>query len=171
MDGSVTNLPVLVLNQNYEPLNVCRVRRAMVLLIRGKAEVIENGRGTMRSVEGVFEIPSVIRVIYFIKRPLLQRQMTKIEVFSRDRYTCQYCGKVVKELTIDHVIPKRAGGQHCWDNVVTACIPCNRKKAGRNPREAGMPLLKEPRPPSKKNYYIPFNYLRSHIEWNKYVPQ
>lgn len=171
MNGSVINLPVLVLNQNYEPLNVCRVRRAMVLLIRGKAEVIENGRGTMRSMEGIFDIPSVIRVVYFIKRPLLQRKMTKLEVFSRDKYICQYCGKLIKEPTIDHVIPKRAGGLHCWDNVVTACIPCNRKKAGRTPKEAGMPLLREPHQPSKKNYHIPFNYLHSHIEWNKYLHQ
>ena len=171
MEESVINLPVLVLNQNYEPLNVCRVRRAMVLLIRGKAEVIENGRGTMRSVEGIFDIPSVIRVVYFIKRPLLQRKMTKIEVFNRDKYVCQYCGITVKDLTIDHVVPKRSGGQHCWENVVTACIPCNRRKAGRTPGEAGMPLLKEPRAPAKRNYHIPFYYMRSHIEWNKYLHQ
>jgi 5-methylcytosine-specific restriction endonuclease McrA len=143
----------------------------MVLLLRGKAEVIENGRGMMRSIEGAFDIPSVIRVVYFIKRPLLQRKMTKVEVFSRDKYICQYCGTVVKDLTIDHVIPKRSGGLHCWENVVTACIPCNRRKAGRTPGEAGMPLLKEPRAPFKKNYYIPFYYLHTHVEWNKYFRQ
>ena len=125
----------------------------------------------MRSIEGIYDIPSVIRVVYFIRRPLLRRKMTKLEVFSRDKYACQYCGNTVKELTIDHVVPKRAGGAHCWENVVTACIPCNRKKAGRTPSEAGMPLLKEPRPPMKKNYHIPFYYLRSHIEWNKYFHQ
>lgn len=167
----MVNSPVLVLNQNYEPLNVCRVRRAMLLVLCGKAEVIENGRGSIHSINEIFEIPSVIRLVYFILRPRQQRKMTKIEIFSRDKFTCQYCGKNCKELTLDHVIPRRRGGQHVWENVVSACIPCNRKKAGHTPAEAKMPLLKQPQPPRNRGYYIPYHDLRLHNEWQKYIPQ
>ncbi len=163
--------PVLVLNQNYEPLNICQVRRAIVLLFRGKAEVLENGRGSLRSVNGIFDVPSVIRLVYFIKRPHRQRKMTKVEIFSRDRHICQYCGLQSKDLTIDHVIPRRRGGEHTWDNVVSACIPCNRRKAGHTPIEAGMPLLHQPRQPRNNGFYVPYHYLRLHGEWQKYVPQ
>src|SRR4030042_1609940 len=82
----MVNSPVLVLNQNYEPLNICRVRRAIILLFRGKAEVLENGRGNLHSIDGVFDIPSVIRLGYFIKRPRQQRKLTKLEVFNRDHH-------------------------------------------------------------------------------------
>lgn len=167
----MVNSPVLVLNQNYEPLNICRVRRAIILLFRGKAEVLENGRGSLHSMEGVFDIPSVIRLGYFIKRPRQQRKLTKLEVFNRDQCVCQYCGREEKELTLDHVTPRRRGGQHSWENIVSACIPCNRRKAGRTPAEAGMPLLRQPRAPRSDGFYVPFQYLRIHTEWQKYVPQ
>lgn len=164
-------LPILVLNQNYEPLNVCQVRRAMVLLFRGKAEVLENGRGSLHSVNDVFDIPSVIRLVYFVKRPNHQRKMTKMEIFNRDKYICQYCGYQSRELTLDHVVPRRRGGEHSWENVVSACIPCNRKKAGRTPTEAGMPLLHQPKPPRIDGFHVPYNYICLHTEWQKYLPQ
>jgi len=167
----VVNSPVLVLNQNYQPLNICRVRRAVVLLICNKAEVLENGRGTLHSVEAVFDVPSVIRLVYFIRRPRQQRKLTKLEVFNRDRYICQYCGRETKEVTVDHVIPRRRGGEHSWENVVSACVPCNRHKAGRTPIEARMPLLRRARPPGNDGFYVPYHYLHMHIEWQKYLPQ
>lgn len=166
----MVNAPVLVLNQNYEPLNVCKVRRALNLLFRGKAEVLENGRGSLHSVGGEFDIPSVIRLVYLIRHHPRPRRLTKLEVFSRDGHTCQYCGRGGKELTLDHVIPRRRGGEHSWENVVTACIPCNRRKAGRTPLEAGMPLLREPKPPRHNGFYVPYHYLRAHSEWRKYLP-
>jgi 5-methylcytosine-specific restriction endonuclease McrA len=167
----MVQLPVLVLNQNYEPLNVCQVRRAVNLLFRQKAEVIENGRGALHSISGDYEIPSVIRLHYFIKRPHRQRRMTKLEVFNRDKFTCQYCGWQGRELTIDHVVPRTSGGKHIWENVVSACVPCNRKKAGRTPDEAGMPLMQKPRQPKNDGFYVPFTYLRSNLEWKKYLRQ
>ena len=124
------NLPVLVLNQTYEPLNICRVRRAIVLLYRGKAEMLENGSGFIQSVSYTFPVPSVIRLAYWIKRPRPQPKLTRLEIFHRDRYTCQYCGKETRQLTLDHVIPRHQGGEHNWENVVSACVPCNRRKAG-----------------------------------------
>ena len=163
--------PVLVLNQNYEPLNVCRVRRAMILLFRGKAEVLENGRGNLHSIKDMYDIPSVIRLVYFIRRPNHQRKMTKMEIFNRDKYICQYCSRQSKELTLDHVIPRKRGGEHSWENVVSACIPCNRRKAGRTPDEASMPLLHQPRPPRNDGFHVPYHFLRLHTEWHKYLPQ
>src|SRR3990172_1535552 len=105
-------LPVLVLNQNYEALNVCTVRRAFVLVDRGKAEIIENGRGYLHSPSYLFEIPSVIRLIYLTRRPRPQGPLTRRDVFLRDRFTCQYCGKQTKDLTLDHVRPRHRGGAH-----------------------------------------------------------
>ena len=166
------NLPVLVLNQNYEPLNICRVRRAIVLLYRGKAEMLENGSGFIQSVSYTFPVPSVIRLAYWIKRPWLQPKLTRIEVFNRDQYTCQYCGKETRQLTLDHVIPRHQGGQHTWENMVSACISCNRHKAGRTPQQAGMRLLHHPSPPrGNSSFCIPYHYLQTRNEWQRYLSQ
>ncbi len=166
------NFPVLVLNQNYEPLNVCRVRRAVVLLDRGKAEMLENGSGFIHTNTRDFPVPSVIRLDYMIKRPRPQRKLTRLEIFHRDHFTCQYCGKQTSQLTLDHVIPRYRGGEHLWENVVSACIPCNRRKAGRTPGEAGMKLLRPPAPPhGDRFFYIPYRYRQSQSLWQKYLPQ
>jgi 5-methylcytosine-specific restriction endonuclease McrA len=166
------NFPVLVLNQNYEPLNVCRVRRAVVLLQDGKAEMLENGAGFIHSTSLDFPVPSVIRLAHIIKRPRPQRKLTRLEIFHRDHYTCQYCGKQTSQLTLDHVIPRYRGGEHLWENVVSACIPCNRHKAGRTPSEAGMKLLCSPAPPrGDRFFYIPYRYRQSQSQWHKYLPQ
>jgi 5-methylcytosine-specific restriction endonuclease McrA len=169
---NMVNLPVLVLNQNYEPLNVCRVRRAVVLVHRGKAEMLENGVGFIHTTSDIFPLPSVIRLAHMIKRPRPKRKLTRLEVFNRDKYTCQYCGKQSHQLTIDHVVPRHRGGEHTWENVVSACIPCNRHKAGKSPSEAGMKLIRQPAPPHDNLYfYIPHHYLQSRNEWQKYLPQ
>ena len=165
------NLPVLVLNQNYEPLNICRARRAVVLVYRGKAEMLEDGAGFIHSVGQIFSVPSVIRLAYMIKRPRPERKLTRLEVFNRDQYICQYCGKESRQLTLDHVIPRYRGGEHTWKNVVSACIPCNRHKAGRTPEQAGMRLVRRPSPPRDKlPFYIPLQ-LKSQLQWQKYLPQ
>jgi len=166
----MVNLPVLVLNQSYEPLNICRVRRAVVLIFQGRAEMLENGAGFIHSADTDFPVPSVIRLDYMIKRPHLQRKLTRLEVFHRDRNTCQYCGRETKQLTIDHVIPRYRGGQHTWENVVSACIACNRFKAGKTPAEARMKLINQPAPPrSHLPFYIPYHYLRTQSQWEKYL--
>ena len=166
------NLPVLVLNQGYEPLTVCRARRAVVLIYQGKAEMLENGVGFMHSVSENFAIPSIIRVGYLIKRPRRQRKLTRYEVFNRDKYTCQYCGRQTRQLTLDHVIPRYRGGQHTWENVVGACMPCNRHKAGSTPKEAGMKLMRAPISPTDNPYFnIPYHYLQTQHEWQKYLSQ
>jgi len=167
----VINFPVLVLNQNYEALNVCRVRRAVVLLYRGKAEMLENGTGFIHSASYDFPVPSVIRLAYMIKRPWLERKLTRLEVFNRDQYICQYCSKETRQLTLDHIIPRHLGGEHTWENVVSACIPCNRHKAGKTPEQAGMKLIRPPSVPRGSRFlYIPNHYLQIRSEWQKYLP-
>jgi len=166
------NIPVLVLNQNYEPLNICRVRRAVVLLYQKKAEMLENGVGFIHSTSQYFPVPSVIRLPYLIKRPFRrERKLTRLEVFNRDKYTCQYCGKVTRQLTLDHVIPRYRGGQHTWENVVSACTACNRRKAGKTPEEAGMRILHPAGPPRSNHlFYIPSHQLQARDEWQRYLP-
>jgi 5-methylcytosine-specific restriction endonuclease McrA len=165
------NFPVLVLNYSYEPLNICQVRRAIVLLYRDKAEMLENGSGFIHSANYIFQVPSVIRLAYMIKRPRPERKLTRFEVFNRDRYTCQYCSKETRQLTLDHVIPRYRSGEHTWENVVSACIPCNRRKAGRTPQEAGMKLTRSPsRPRDNISFYIPYHYLQTRKDWQKYLP-
>ena len=166
----MVNTPVLVLNQGYEPVNLCRTRRAIVLVLHGKADILENSRGEIHSVSQVFQIPSVIRLVYMVNRPHHRRKLTKLEVFNRDHYICQYCGWQMEELTLDHVIPRRRGGEYTWENVVSACIPCNRRKGGHTPSEAGMKLLRSPRIPHNNSFYIPHNLLTNHSEWQKYLP-
>ena len=105
------NYPVLVLNQSYEALTVCRARRAVVLIFQGKAEMLENGIGFIHSINETIPLPSVIRLARLIKRPRRKRKLTRFEIFNRDRYTCQYCGQQTRQLTLDHVIPRYRGGQ------------------------------------------------------------
>jgi 5-methylcytosine-specific restriction endonuclease McrA len=166
----MSNSAVLVLNQNYEPLNVCNARRAFVLVDRGKAEVLEHAEGVLRSAFTAFPLPSVIRLIYMIRRPRPQMRLTRREVFVRDRYTCQYCAKQTRDLTIDHVMPRHRGGRHTWDNLVSACRACNHRKAGRTPQEAHMPLVREPKRPPASSYYVFYHYLESQLDWRKFIP-
>ena len=169
-DASIVNSPVLVLNQNYEPLNVSRVRRVVVLMLRGKAEAVENGRGVIHTCSSSIPVPSVIRLVYLVKHPRPQKKLTRIEVFRRDKYTCQYCGKQTRELTLDHVVPRHRGGRHIWENVASACVPCNNRKAGHTPKEAGMTLIRQPFVPRVDGYFIPYEYIQSRNEWWKFLP-
>ncbi len=166
------NHPVLVLNQSYEPLAVCRARRAIVLIFQGKAEMLENGLGYFHAVDREVPIPSVIRLDKMVRRPRRDRKMSRYEIFNRDKYTCQYCGEQSRHLTLDHVIPRFRGGQHTWENVVSACMECNRRKAGRTPKEANMKLKREPAPPTGSHLFvIPHQYINHREEWQKYFYQ
>ena len=167
--GVLIRAPVLVLNLNYVPVNVCTVRRAIVLVAKGKAELLENHRGELHTVTDVFLAPSIIRLAYMVKRPFLPRKLSKKEIFLRDRFTCQYCGKKAQDLTLDHVIPRRQNGAHTWENVVTACNRCNLHKAGRTPVEAKMRLNKVPRIPDPNPYLILQNRVILE-EWKLYIP-
>ena len=163
------NSPVLILNQNYQPLNICTARRAVVLLGNGKAEMLVNGRGDIRTVSRSFPLPSVIRLIYMVKRPMVTRRLSRRAVFYRDAFTCQYCGTETKNLTLDHIKPRSQKGPHVWENVVSACIPCNHRKAGRTPRQANMKLLRVPRAMKPNPYYL-FHHRQILDEWREFIP-
>ena len=165
------NEPVLVLNLNFEPINVCNTQRAVGLLMVGKAEIVENGRGYIRTVSSVFLRPSVIRLSIMIHRPRPRVKLTKREIFRRDNYTCQYCGQIVSRLTVDHIIPRFRGGEYSWENLVTACPQCNRHKGGRTLEEAHMTLLRCPREPVSSAEYLYGRRLRDSncAGWGKYL--
>ena len=165
----VLGSPVLVLNLNYVPINVSTVRRAIILLSKGKAELLENHSGAVHTISARMDAPSIIRLVYLVKRPFAPRKLSKKEIFLRDQYTCQYCGKKTPDLTLDHVVPRRQRGTHTWENVVTACSRCNLHKAGRTPAEANMRLKQEPRAPQPNPYRILQN--RAILEeWRPYLP-
>lgn len=166
---NVLSSPVLVLNLNYVPINVCTARRAIILVGKGKAELLENHHGEVHTVTSIYDVPCIIRLIYLVKRPFAPRKLSKKEIFLRDQYTCQYCGKKTQDLTLDHVVPRRQRGPHTWENVVAACPRCNLRKAGRTPAEASMKLMKEPRAPQPNPYRMLQNYVILE-EWRPYVP-
>lgn len=161
--------PVLVLNANFEPINVCTTRRAVGLIFGGKAEMVANGRGYIHTVKELIPRPSVIRLEMQIHRPRPRVKLTRREVFRRDNYTCQYCGRRDTGLTVDHVIPRYQGGGHHWANVVAACPPCNHRKGGRSPEEAHMSLLHIPKEPLASPTYIFSRYLAENHEWFEYI--
>ena len=161
--------PVLVLNANYEPLNVSTTRRAIGLIISEKAALIMNGRGYIRTVSDKFPCPSIIRLEKMIKRPRPEIKLNKQEVFRRDNHTCQYCGSQNGTLTLDHVIPRRLGGKHTWDNLITACASCNHRKGGRTKKEANMYLKSKPVAPSASARYIFGKYIKNSEEWIPFI--
>ncbi len=162
---------VLVLNQNYEPLNVCNEKRAIVLVNRGKAEVLEHGNGFLRSPSQVMRRPSVIRLVQMVKRPRLKPRLTRKEIFLRDNFTCQYCGVRNRDLlTIDHVVPRHRGGKHSWENLVCACRACNHRKGGKTLDESKLSLRRAPFQPKVTTYYILNQYLPTYTEWQKFLP-
>jgi 5-methylcytosine-specific restriction endonuclease McrA len=160
---------VLVLNANFEPLNVCNMRRAISLMVLDKATLVINGRGYIKSVSRAFPRPSVIRLQHMIIRPRTRVKLTRREVFRRDNFTCQYCGVRSTYLTIDHVIPRHLGGEHTWKNVVTACAQCNHKKGGRTLKQSGMTLLKNITEPPTSAMYIYQRYLENNQEWETFL--
>lgn len=140
-------MSVLVLNASYEPLNVVSVQRAIVLLLKDKAQLVEASEARWRSERRSLPVPLVIRLLAYVRLPhRWQLPVSRRGVLVRDQMTCQYCGATPgrQALTIDHVVPRSRGGGRSWLNLVTACSPCNRRKGGRLPAEANMRLLREP---------------------------
>jgi 5-methylcytosine-specific restriction endonuclease McrA len=167
--SSKLTAPVLVLNANYEPLNVCTTRRALGLMFTDKASLVMNGRGTIRTVSEAFPAPSIIRIDRMIKRPRPVVKLTKAEVFRRDNFTCQYCGTHTNHLTIDHIVPRHLGGSHTWENLVAACPNCNHKKGGRTINQANLQLIKKPKTPKASAFYLFSRYLKFHWEWRPFI--
>ena len=140
---------VLLLNITYEPLKIINWKRAITLLLLEKVEVLEEYNLEIHSVRFTFKLPSVVRLLKLVKRPKTPVKFSRQNIYARDKYRCQYCGKKYpsEDLTYDHVIPRYRGGKTRWDNIVTCCMSCNRKKGGRTPGEARMRLVRKPAQP------------------------
>ena len=141
-------IAVLVLNYTYEPLHFTNARRAVTLLLAGKAEPVEASPRVIRSPSRAFALPAVIRLAVFIRKPFLDRvAFNKKNILRRDGYTCQYCSRRGERLTVDHIVPRSRGGDTSWTNVVAACLRCNLHKGNRSPEEARLRLIREPSHP------------------------
>jgi 5-methylcytosine-specific restriction endonuclease McrA len=141
---------VLVLTNDCEPLNITSWKRAIVLLLKGKAEYIEKIFELDSCIKiGQTYIPRTIKLTYDVAIPKQELPFSRENIFARDGHRCQYCGRIFpeKELTLDHVFPKSRGGKDEWDNIVTCCKHCNQEKADRTPEEANMPLINKPERP------------------------
>ena len=145
----------LLLNASYEPLRVITWQKAIVLLVKGKVEVIASYDRRIRGVRISLVLPSVLRLVRRVRvaRRFHQVPFSRSNIYLRDKYRCQYCANRFRasELTFDHVVPVSRGGRKVWENIVTCCIDCNRQKGGRTPREARLTLVRQPRRPS----YLP----------------
>ncbi|MGB9613487.1 MAG: HNH endonuclease [Candidatus Margulisiibacteriota bacterium] len=137
---------VLVLNATYQPINITTWKRAMILLYKGKAAGVEyNGR----LINNRYRLPEIIKLVNYVPVPYTEVVFSRKNIYLRDNYTCQYCGKTGGNLTIDHVIPKSRGGEDCWENMVVCCVRCNNRKGNQTLEEAAMKLISTPyRPPS-----------------------
>ena len=164
---------ILVLNYSFEPLHFCNARKALIMVMSGRAEQLESDGYMVRSPSVTFPLPTVIRVLKMIKRRSRKNiSFSKKNILRRDNYTCQYCGQQNLPLTVDHIIPKSRGGTTTWTNVVVACKPCNLNKGNQTITEAGMKLYKKP---SKPEFYlyplviptVPPPHMES---WLKYLP-
>jgi 5-methylcytosine-specific restriction endonuclease McrA len=162
---------VLVLNATYEPINVCTVRRATVLVLKSKAEILEVGTGELHWSRGSMSRPAVIRLVTYVRIPRdpHRRRITRRAVFARDDWECQYCGARTS-LTVDHVIPRSKGGESSWENIVASCAPCNRRKGDRLPHQIDMHPRRRPRVPSP-NIFIQLASPTIPSPWRQYLPE
>lgn len=141
----------LVLNASFEPLHIVSWQKALQLLFQGKVEVIEDSEHEVRTVRFTIKIPAVLRLLSYV--PLSRKRnivrFSRMNIFLRDQFHCQYCGERFAKihLTLDHVVPIVQGGLKCWENIVTACKPCNQTKGGRTPSQAAMQLIRKPKQP------------------------
>ena len=141
---------VLLLNITYEPLRIINWKKAITLLLLGKVEVLEEYSREIRSVSFTIKLPSVVRLLRMVRKPKSPVKFSRQNIYARDKYRCQYCGEKFssEELTYDHVIPRSRGGKTEWENIVTCCVDCNRRKGGKTPSEAGMKLIRKPVKPN-----------------------
>lgn len=162
---------VLLLNASYEPLKVISWQKAITMCLLEKVEVIEEYEHEIRSVTIAFKAPAVVRLLRYINRGRRAPPLSRNNVLARDNFTCQYCKLSLssKEATLDHVIPRSQNGVTSWENIVCCCKACNRKKGGRTPKEARMPLIKRPTRPD----WLPVLNFRMHgkvpLSWHNFL--
>lgn len=162
------NRKVLVLNQDYSPISVCTIQRAFLLTYLNKTEMVQPANGfKLRSVDRSFPMPAVIRLNKYVNVPYKGVPLTRQNIFKRDAFSCQYCGKD-SNLSLDHVIPRSKGGKSSWNNLVTACKRCNARKGDRTPDEISMTLKTNPYKPSYVLFLRDFSGMFCE-EWQPYL--
>ncbi len=164
--------PALLLNASYEPLSIVEWKRAIKLLLLGKAEMLSAHSRKVHSATETFDLPSVLRLQRRVKVPHRRVHFSRKNVYRRDNYQCQYCGDrfSASDLTFDHVVPQSRGGETSWTNIVTSCQPCNREKCSRTPQEASMPLLNKPTEPRWWPFSASAGNVDDHPEdWKPYL--
>ena len=183
----ILNRPTLVLNRNWQPVNVATVARALVLLWNESARVVDpadyqtytwedwsklrpaDDERFIQAVRFRLRVPEVVTLTDYDRLPAAAVTFSRRNIFKRDRYTCQYCGKHTSKLTIDHVTPRHMGGSHSWDNLVAACPSCNHRKGGKTPQQAQMSLLNRPHTPNSSAKYRFGHYLKVNQDWLPFV--
>ena len=179
---------VLVLNKSYFPVHIISVRRAFCMLYQGVAKVVNDQYETfdfaswselsvMKNedyvglVNKVIKVPRVIVLIAYDRVPRRRVRFNRMNIYARDRNTCQYCGLTLsrRELNIDHVVPRSRGGKSVWENVVCSCLECNRRKGGRTPKEAGLNLIKPPHRPNWTPHMVPSIDRLRYEEWKPFI--
>ena len=188
--ASALTCPVLVLNRNYQPINIITVRKALVMMVAGSVEALDGEYQAYKMVDWLAQrpendddvvgtpsrrvrAPRLVICTTFGKVLSLKVRFTRNNVFRRDNYVCQYCRRrfLSHQLNIDHVFPRSRGGEHRWENVVTSCLPCNTRKRDRTPDEASMPLLKEPKSPAWPMGGEFMKARRRYPEWEPFLPR
>lgn len=163
------NAKVLILNQNYEPMSVINVKKAIVLLYLGKVELIEAYEGReVHSVSMAMPFPSIVRLAFYVRIPFKKIILSRKNILRRDGHRCQFCGRGDLALTVDHIVPLSKNGEDSWENLVCACVKCNNKKGNHTPEEAGMPLLRRPRRPNHVTFISHF-VGRMDERWKPYL--
>ncbi|MCP4305265.1 MAG: HNH endonuclease [bacterium] len=161
-------MKALVLNASYEPLSVVPVRRAVVLVLHNRADVVESNGKVWHSERFELASPSVIRLRQFVRVPYARRvPLNRRAVFLRDSHECQYCNRSAEN--IDHVVPKTQGGTHTWENVVASCRRCNTKKGGRTPHQAGLILRRKPTVPRRHSWVLVAIGTEPDPAWEQYL--
>lgn len=164
----------LLLNASFEPLKIISWQKAITLFYKGRVEIVEEHAKEVRSVSFAFKLPSVVRLLRFVKIRRHQESVpfTRANIYARDDHQCQYCGGhfSTPDLTFDHVVPQAQGGGKSWENIVCCCIDCNRRKDAQTPEQAGMPLLRAPRKPGRTLLLRVSVGMRSMpISWRDYL--
>ena len=179
---------VLVLNRSYLPVHVTSVRRAFSLLYQGLARAVNDQYETfdfdswralsvavhdesVGTVVGLIRVPRVILLIAFDRIPKRHVRFSRLNIYARDRNTCQYCGRhyARSELNLDHMIPRSRGGRSTWENVVCSCLECNRRKGGRTPAQAGLRLIRKPFRPRWTPVLGVLGGRNGHPEWRPFL--
>ena len=169
VNGYLLNRAVLVLNANYTPMTVCTAKRAICLQVLEKIDVLANYNEQIHSPSISINLPSVIKIRDYIRHNNMAVEISRKNILIRDDHACQYCGtRMTSHLTVDHVLPRFRGGKDIWENLVTACKPCNQKKGNRTPDEANMPLDHQPKRPNRIHYFQRF-VKDLQVDWRPYL--